>query len=130
MSSFSNLHSIPPGTKVLVVDDHPDTVMFLSRLLQKAGCTVTTATGMRDAEAFLIAHPFDLLISDLGLADGNGIDLMRAARQRHAVKGIAISGSDSADERRRCHEAGFSEHLAKPIDMGKLLQAMQRTLNG
>ena len=129
MPSTSSLQTIPTGTKVLVVDDHADTVDFLARLLRKAGCAVTTATGLRDAEARLDAEKFDVIVSDLGLADGSGIDLMRQSRQRHAIKGIALSGSDSPEERRQCEEAGFCEHIAKPVDMPKLLQAIQRTLN-
>lgn len=115
---------------MLVVDDHADTVFFLARLLQKAGCHVTTATGVRDAEALLDAQKFDLIISDLGLADGHGTDLMRQARARHATKGIALSGFDSPDQRKQTEDAGFSEHLIKPVDVNKLLQAMHRTLGG
>ena len=130
MSLTSPPQAIPAGTKVLVVDDHADTVDILARLLKKAGCAVTTASGLRDAQAHLNAGTFDVIVSDLGLPDGNGIDLMRQARQHHAIKGIALSGSDSPEERRKCEEAGFCEHLVKPVDMPKLLQAIQRTLNG
>lgn len=128
MSSTLSPQSIPKGTRVLVVDDHDDTVHFLSKLLQKAGCHVTTATGVRDAQAHLKAHTFDLIISDLGLADGSGTDVMRQARTLQATKGIALSGFDSADQRKQSEEAGFCEHLAKPVDVNKLLQAMQRAL--
>lgn len=129
MSSSSDPQSVPGGTKVLVVDDHSDTVVFLSRLLQKAGCEVTSATGLREALTLLANERFDLLISDLGLADGNGNDLMRQAQQHQQIKGIALSGFDSADARRECEQAGFSEHVVKPVDMPKLLQAMQRVLH-
>ena len=130
MSTKLPLSAFPVGTKVLVVDDHSDTVMLLSKLLQKAGCDVTTATRFADAMNLMGRRKFDLLISDIGLTDGNGIDLMRRARQHQPIKGIALSGFDSPDERQQCEEAGFSEQLVKPVDMPKLLQAIQRTLNG
>src|SRR5687768_15868379 len=113
MSSTPSPQSIPAGTRVLVVDDHDDTVHFLSKLLQKAGCHVTTATGVRDAQAHVTAHKFELIMRDLGRADGSGRDLMRQARARQAREGSAASGFDSADQRKESEEAGFCEHLAE-----------------
>ncbi len=112
------------------MDDHADTLLFLAKLLQKLGGDVKTAGSVADAVRCLDRERFDLLISDLGLPDGTGYDLMTQARQRQPLKGIALSGFDSSDEVRRGQQAGFCEHLVKPVDMKKLVTAIGRTMGG
>ncbi len=69
---------------------------------------------------------FDVLVSDIGLPDGSGTDVMRAVRARGAVPGIAMSGFGMEEDVRRSREAGFSEHLVKPVAFGKLKEAIRR----
>jgi DNA-binding response OmpR family regulator len=69
---------------------------------------------------------FDLVISDLGLPDGNGLDLMRALRQMEGPPGIALSGFGTAADVGASRAAGFAEHLTKPVDWERLKSAIER----
>ena len=68
---------------------------------------------------------FDLVLSDLGLPDGNGLDLMRTLRDQHGLLGIAITGHGMADDLRNTRDAGFVGHLVKPITLQRLSDAVQ-----
>ena len=72
---------------------------------------------------------FDLVISDLGLPDGVGYDLMPTLRQRYGIKGIALSGYGMDADVQKSKEAGFTEHLTKPVDPTTLEAAISRTLS-
>src|SRR5687768_13060026 len=106
--------------KILMVEDHGDTSRLMARLLQIQGHGVRTADGVRAALAVAEAEPFDLLISDIGLPDGTGLELMRQLLTIRPIKGIVISGRSSADDIRQSHDAGFAAHLVKPVDFNKL----------
>jgi CheY-like chemotaxis protein len=84
--------------------------------------------GLEDALVIEVADTgiFDLIVSDLGLPDGNGLDLMRQNRSRTATKGIALSGFGMDDDVRKSREAGFVEHLTKPIDIARLEESILR----
>jgi hypothetical protein len=115
----------PKRMRILMVDDHVDTNQALQRLLTRRGYQVRTA-GSVAAALKAAEEPFDLLISDIGLPDGSGIDLLRMLRDRQPpVKAIALSGFGMEDDIRRSREAGFSEHLVKPINLQKLEEAIQ-----
>jgi CheY-like chemotaxis protein len=83
-----------------------------------------------DVEAALdmaAEHSFDLLISDLGLPDGSGVDLMRELRSRgHAFPAIALSGYGQEKDLAQSRSAGFQAHLVKPVDIDDLLKAVDR----
>jgi CheY-like chemotaxis protein len=72
------------------------------------------------------ADHFDLLISDLGLPDGNGRDLMRQAKKKNSILGIALSGYGMESDVRASMEAGFAEHLTKPVNIVQLQEAIRR----
>lgn len=116
----------PLGLKLLVVEDHADTVRLLKRLLEISGYSVRTATTVAEALAAAENAPFDVLVSDVGLPDGSGYDLMRQLLPRRSVRGIAMSGYGMDEDIRRSHDAGFAEHLVKPIDITQLEQALRR----
>ncbi|MEO7931986.1 MAG: response regulator [Chthoniobacterales bacterium] len=118
---------------ILVVEDHADSAVMLTRLLKRAGYEVCNAA--RVAEALQIAgekeqsgRPFDMVLSDLGLPDGTGYELMRQLRDRHHLRGIALSGYGQTEDVRRALEAGFGCHLTKPIDFDKLRKAIEKML--
>jgi CheY-like chemotaxis protein len=123
--------------RILLVDDHQDTNRAMARLLSRMGYDVQTAESMQSALATAEAaraasgagkaKPFDLLISDIGLPDGSGLELMRQLVQHQPIKGIALSGYGMEEDVRRSKEAGFYEHLTKPINF-KRLEAAIRTL--
>lgn len=109
--------------RLLVVDDHQDTLRAISTLLRRVGYTVATAATMKAAEDQL--GDCEILVSDIGLPDGSGWDLMETFRARGGKAGIAISGFGQKDDIRRSAEAGFSKHLIKPIEMPTLIKALQ-----
>ena len=120
---------VAKGLDLLLVDDHPQTLRVLARLLRKLGHNVFTADSVKSALRLLDGARFDLLISDIGLPDGNGCDVMRAAKQRQALPGIAVSGFGTEDDIKRSSGAGFAVHLTKPIDVHQLHEAIQQVTN-
>jgi len=106
--------------QLLVVEDHPQTLRVLAALLRKQGHKVLTAECVQAAIKLLEAEQFDGLISDIGLPDGNGCEVMRVAKQRQSLVGIALSGFGMEEDVRRSIDAGFDYHLTKPIDFQEL----------
>ena len=95
--------------RLLVVEDHEPTLAVLRRLLTRAGHGVVTATSVASAVAAAEAGQFDGLISDLGLPDGTGLDVITKLRARQPqLRGIALSGYGMDEDVRRSLEAGFS----------------------
>jgi CheY-like chemotaxis protein len=106
--------------RLLLVDDHADTRNVLSRLLTKCGHKVVTCDSAQGALKLLDRAEFDALISDIGLPDGSGYDLVREAKGKQSLKGVALSGFGTEEDIRRSAEAGFDYHLTKPIDFPEL----------
>jgi two-component system CheB/CheR fusion protein len=117
---------VPSGAlRVLLVEDHHDTARILARLLKSVGHVVTVADDIASALAESERHEFDLLISDLGLPDGSGVDLVRELHARGKVfPAIAMTGYGQDEDLRRTREAGFVAHLTKPIELQQLEGAM------
>ncbi len=118
--SVSGNGALPASLQVLIVDDHAETLRVLSALLSKRGHKVSTAVSLQSALEILEQDRFDVLISDIGLPDGDGNELIRAAKERQSLKGIALSGFGMEDDRRNSKESGFDYHLTKPIEFQKL----------
>jgi len=114
--------------RVLLVEDHPDTIRTMTRLLDSHGHTVRTADCLAAALGAAAAETFDLLISDIGLPDGSGLDLMRQLRAQYALKGIALSGFGTEEDVRKSKDAGFAAHLTKPINLKELERVIRRTV--
>ncbi|HYG63713.1 MAG TPA: ATP-binding protein [Thermoanaerobaculia bacterium] len=114
--------------RLLIVEDHEDTAMILARLLQSSGYEVTEAHTVAEALAATAAAPFDLLISDIGLPDASGLDLMRQIRARFGIPGIALSGYGMEEDIRHSRDAGFLDHIVKPINLDHLKAAIQRVI--
>ncbi len=81
--------------QVLLVEDHTDTRAVLATLLNRCGCRTVTAKSLRDVRARHQEMAFDVLISDLSLPDGDGLDFVREAKQARALKAIALTGRDT-----------------------------------
>lgn len=113
-------------TRLLLVDDHSDTLRTLSRMLRRKGFQVLTADSVASAKLVATNQVFDLLVSDLGLPDGNGYEIMRHVQEHRGVTGIAMSGYGMEEDISRSREAGFREHLVKPVDFNHLLAAIER----
>jgi PAS domain S-box-containing protein len=115
-----------PDVRILLVDDHPDTNKAMARLLERLGYDVQTADSVQAALSAADQTRFDLLISDIGLPDGSGLELMRELLGRqHAIKGIALSGFGMEEDVKKSKEAGFYEHLTKPINFKRLEAAIK-----
>jgi signal transduction histidine kinase/ActR/RegA family two-component response regulator len=113
--------------RILLVEDHVDTLKIMARLLGRLGHAVTTADRVGAALEAAAGADFDLIVSDLGLPDGTGLDLIRHLRASRPIPGIALSGFGMEEDVRKSHEAGFTAHLTKPVDFGKLTDAIQQS---
>lgn len=118
--------------RILLVEDHADTRRLMARLLTGMGHTVTTAASVGEAlaAAEAAAGEFDLVLSDLGLPDGSGHDLMRQLRGRWHLRGIALSGFGMEEDIIQSCAAGFVDHLTKPVHLGALQAAISRAAGG
>jgi PAS domain S-box-containing protein len=112
--------------KILMVEDNKDTLSYFSQLLKQRGHVVRTASSLAMALRMAQETEFELLISDIELPDGSGLELMWKLRSQGAVKGIALSGFGSSDDVDQSRVAGFSEHLIKPVEFRHLEEAIQR----
>jgi CheY-like chemotaxis protein/anti-sigma regulatory factor (Ser/Thr protein kinase) len=122
-SPARNLAGAEFKPKILLVDDHADTLRTLASLLRKAGYEVATAESVGQAEPLF--SQCDVLITDIGLPDGDGYDLMTRFKAGGGKGGIAISGFGQEEDILRSHRSGFSKHLIKPIDIEVLKAALQ-----
>lgn len=121
-------HKTQPGSlRVLVVEDHLDSAKAMARLLLACGHDAQVAHDVKGALA-LAPTGFDLLISDISLPDGSGLELMRQMQTIKPIKGIAVSGFTSASDQRGSRDAGFGAHLGKPVDFSKLREAIDRVI--
>jgi signal transduction histidine kinase/CheY-like chemotaxis protein len=116
--------------KILLVDDHHDTCAALAKLLVRRGHLVAATHNVRSAMEAAAQNKFDLLISDIALPDGSGMDLMIQLRAISKIPGIAISGFGNDGDIERSLRAGFSQHLIKPIKLENLEAAIERALAG
>jgi signal transduction histidine kinase/ActR/RegA family two-component response regulator len=113
---------------ILLVEDHADTAQIMRRMLEQAGYRVAYAAGVTRARELAQECDFQLIISDLGLPDGNGLELMRELRSSHDLEGIALSGFGMETDVAAAKRAGFAEHLTKPIDWHRLRDVVERLL--
>jgi CheY-like chemotaxis protein len=112
--------------RILLVEDHADTRRVLERLLQDMGHTVTAAAGMLDALEAARTTDFDLVLSDLGLPDGSGTDLLQQLRKNGNVnlRAVSISGYGSESDIASSRAAGFAAHLTKPVRVEQIEQVL------
>jgi signal transduction histidine kinase len=114
-----------PRPRILLVEDDEDTAEVLEELLQEAGYDVRSARSAKAALAFDI-DTIDLLISDIGLPDISGLELMRTMKISRPVRGVALSGYGTEADVQASREAGFSAHLTKPVEFDRLLETIYR----
>ncbi|MEP7014478.1 MAG: response regulator [Verrucomicrobiota bacterium] len=106
--------------RILVVEDHGDTRRTLSSLLSHFGHEISVADSQRSALEMIDAKNFDVVLSDIGLPDGSGYDVISEAKRKQPLKGVALTGFDRDDDIKRGKEAGFDFHLSKPVDFHQL----------
>ena len=117
------------GVRILLVEDHEDTNRSLTNLLRRRGYQVQSALNFQSALDLSSKVQFDVLISDLALPDGSGIDLVQKLQSTRPVIGIALTGFGMEDDIRKGREAGFHHHLVKPIDLNRLDLLIQESAN-
>ena len=120
---------VPRHRRVLLVDDHYDTCLSMKRMLERRGYEITIAHSAEQAVEKVRTQEFDLLISDIGLPDRSGYELMREVRLNKRLPGIALSGFGSEQDVTQAREAGFAEHLTKPINLERLEKTIQSLLS-
>jgi PAS domain S-box-containing protein len=106
--------------RILLVEDHGDTRRTLSRLLTHFGHDISVAENTQSAKQIVDTKELDVVLSDIGLPDGSGYDVITHAKQKQSVKGVALTGFGMDEDLKRSKEAGFDFHLTKPVDFAEL----------
>lgn len=110
----------PRPMRIFIVENHADTLSALTLLLEESGYVVTSARTLTEALAALLAADIDVLLSDIGLPDGDGWELMRRVELPHPVYAIAMSGFGTNADRAKSKAAGYRHHLLKPFKPAEL----------
>jgi DNA-binding response OmpR family regulator len=118
-----------PG-RILIVEDSPLVTDAFSVLFTEAGYDVETAATVAEAIERGVANPVDLMLLDISLPDGSGLEIMSALRQRAALPRVtlAMTGHNDAKSRQSCLEAGCADVVVKPVPIGELLRQIERLL--
>jgi PAS domain S-box-containing protein len=109
---------------ILLVEDHADTAEALAEILRRHGYRVRLASTLGEARAEA-AEPFDVLLSDVQLPDGSGLELMQELRKKGSVIGIAMTGFGAEHDVHRSFEVGFQRHLVKPVTGDQVIEAIE-----
>jgi PAS domain S-box-containing protein len=113
-------HKRTKSLRILLVEDHGDTRQTLSRLLRHFGHNISEADCTQRALEIIRSQVFDVVLSDIGLPDGSGYEVISQAKRKQRVKGVALTGFGTDEDIRRGREAGFDFHLTKPVDFHEL----------
>jgi PAS domain S-box-containing protein len=119
--------STAKGIRILLVEDHEPTRTTLAGLLARRRYQVAEAGTVAEARALAGARSFDLLITDIGLPDGNGYDLMVELGKKNHLRGIALTGYGMEHDVARSQNVGFDAHLTKPVRIQSLEEALKIT---
>jgi CheY-like chemotaxis protein/anti-sigma regulatory factor (Ser/Thr protein kinase) len=120
----------PAGARwsILIVEDHSDTAVAMKAALEDRNEDVRVAGDIGSAVAMHRERPADLLITDIGLPDGDGIALLAVLGQIHPLRGIVVSGYGMEADIRRSRDAGFATHLTKPFNVARLEEAIDQAM--
>lgn len=113
---------------VLVLDDDEDNVQILEAALQSSGFDVRMAGSCAEARALLETTPFDALVTDFALGDGDAVQLMASLGARRPKVAVLVTGYGSPEDQAKSSAAGFDAHLVKPIALDELEAALRRGL--
>lgn len=123
----------PRALHVFVVENHPDTLMYLQMYLESLGHVVASARTVKEALEALGQAEYDVLISDIGLPDGDGWELLRQvlrARPARPLFAIAMSGFGMNADHLRSQQAGYRHHLLKPFEPAELNAMLEEAARG
>lgn len=127
-SAPAKVEPVAPGLTILLVEDHPDTRDIMARVLRRAGYDVKTARTVAEALQIVTIEDVGLLVSDIGLPDGTGHELLAKVRKIREVPAIAISGYGTQDDIDKSLNSGFAAHLTKPVMLPALQEAIGKAL--
>ena len=113
---------------ILLVEDNPDSLRALTMSLSLLGYEVRPANSLRTALAAAEIGGFDLIVSDLELGDGTGLDLLHSIGPGRSVPAIVLTGYGSEEDQKMCLEAGFESHLTKPVETRQLGEAIRNII--
>lgn len=111
---------------ILLVEDHADTARVMGRLLRRLGHTVQISDSVAGALSLARDGAYDILLSDIGLPDGTGLELIRQLKAMKDIPAIALTGFGMDDDIAKCREAGFTAHLTKPVNFQRLEMVIQQ----
>jgi DNA-binding response OmpR family regulator len=111
-----------------VVEDDPDMREVMEFMLQQLGCKIVLAESVEDARNVAAGEDLGLIVSDLGLPGESGLSLLTALGLKGKVPAVALSGYSSDEDVMASREAGFTEHLVKPVTPDKLLEVVRRVM--
>jgi signal transduction histidine kinase len=117
-----------PPARLLLVEDHETSRQTMAVLLRRDGYHVVTAGTVADALVAARVNQFDLVVSDLGLPDGSGNELMGKLHDSYGLRGIALTGYGAKEDLARAREAGFVAHLVKPVSVAELRRTLSSLL--
>jgi CheY-like chemotaxis protein len=106
--------------RILVVEDHSETLEALSHLLSHFGHEISVADGAQNALNIIDSKEFDVVLCDIALPDGSGYDVIAEAKRKRPIKAVALTGFGETEDIERGKEAGFDFHLTKPVDIHEL----------
>ncbi len=118
------------GRRILLVEDHEPTREVLKHLLTRRQFNVTAAGSVTEGIAAAAKDKFDLVVSDIGLPDGSGFELMADLRSKYGLRGIALTGYGMEQDVQRSKDAGFVAHLIKPVRMESLEKVLAEVFEG
>jgi DNA-binding response OmpR family regulator len=111
---------------ILLIENHEDTAGYIKRFLEQSGHDVVVAAEGAAAVRVADMHRFDVILSDIGLPDGDGWTLMKEMRGKTRAYAIAMSGFGAAADVARSHSVGYQDHLTKPFTPDQLQQALKK----
>ena len=116
--------------RILIVEDSPLVVDAFSVLFTEAGYSVETAATVAEGIERAVASQVDLMLLDISLPDGSGLEIMHELKQRAALPRVTLAMTGHNDSRSRCSclDAGCADVLVKPVPIGELLRQIERLL--
>ncbi|BAU10270.1 multi-sensor signal transduction histidine kinase [Leptolyngbya sp. NIES-3755] len=131
-TAFPEASTALTGVRILAVDDDPDNLDLLSFLLQQDGATVTAISSPRSAIGLIANQPFDLIISDIGMPELDGYELMqqiRALPQAQQIPALALTAFVYPEDQEKAIKAGFQAYITKPVNPIELLETVTQLVN-
>jgi CheY-like chemotaxis protein len=115
---------------ILLVEDDADSLSALTRLITMIGHVPLAAATAAEALRLAREQRCDMVVSDVGLPDRSGLELMRELASLYPIHGIAVSGYTDVADVKKCAQAGFARHLKKPVDFQKLIATVEELTQG